>query len=599
MKYFPLIVFYSLCNIVWSYYVNDSYYVPEWNDFLNHQQKLLADLFQGYDSTVAPVYTKIDVTKPIGYNPAAPKRYNYTVYLYYLKLVEVIEPEEKVSVVLEMAEYWYDPRLAWDTSKYGDIQMLHMRQDRGNAEWDLVNLTHRVELLSYDDGTGDMQLATFEIKIRRNPMYYIYMIVFPSFIINALSIIGVFMRDSDKMPKLNVGLTNIMTMTFILGVMADKIPKTGSIPMLGIYIIMPIVDVTKPIGYDPVAPKRFNYTVSLYYLKLVEVIEPEEKVSVVLEIAEYWYDPRLAWDSTKYDDIKMLHMRQDRVWSPTINSFRINDIADFRDQDFRMVCVENTGQLFSSLSSKISVNCPMKVDKFPFDSQTCVVQFCLPLFYMKHVEIFSVIYEGILNKTIWEKMVKNGIISLSNPLVLQGNSEWDLVNLTNRVELLTYKDGLGDLELATFEIKIRRNPMYYIYMIVFPSFVINALSIIGVFMKKTDKMSKLNVGLTNIMTMTFILGVMADKIPKTGSIPLLGIYIIINLFIMIFAVGLTIVLNELRRCTIPRLRSKKNRMNQKLEYILGDPLETICMTILELLNAANFSVMIGFWISDS
>ncbi|EGT58005.1 hypothetical protein CAEBREN_29939 [Caenorhabditis brenneri] len=360
------------------------------------------------------------------------------------------------------------------------------------------------------------------------------------------------------------------------------------------------IDVTKPIGYDPVAPKRFNYTVYLYYLKLVEVIEPEEKVSVVLEIAEYWYDPRLAWDSTKYDDIKMLHMRQDRVWSPTINSFRINDIADFRDQDFRMVCVENTGQLFSSLSSKISVNCPMKVDKFPFDSQTCVVQFCLPLFYMKHVEIFSVIYEGILNKTIWEKM---------------GNSEWDLVNLTNRVELLTYKDGLGDLQLATFEINIRRNPMYYIYMIVFPSFVINALSIIGVFMKKTDEMSKvsffcfllilmlqiqqLNVGLTNIMTMTFILGVMADKIPKTGSIPLLGIYIIINLFIMIFAVGLTIVLNELRRCAIPRLRSKKNRMNQTLEYILGDPLETICMTILELLNAANFSVMIGFWISDS
>ena len=71
---------------------------------------------------------------------------------------------------------------------------------------------------------------------------------------------------------------------------------------------------------------------------------------------------------------------------------------------------------------------------------------------------------------------------------------------------------------------------------------------------------QLNVGLTNIMTMTFILGVMADKIPKTGSIPLLGIYIIINLFIMVFAVGLTTILEELQKCAVPRLRAKKSRL---------------------------------------
>lgn len=71
---------------------------------------------------------------------------------------------------------------------------------------------------------------------------------------------------------------------------------------------------------------------------------------------------------------------------------------------------------------------------------------------------------------------------------------------------------------------------------------------------------QLNVGLTNIMTMTFILGVMADKIPKTGSIPLLGIYIIVNLFIMIVAVGLTIVLAEIQKCAIPKLRKNKSKM---------------------------------------
>lgn len=116
------------------------------------------------------------------------------------------------------------------------------------------------------------------------------------------------------------------------------IQKVSQVKTQKRHIFILQVDPTQPIGYNPLAPKRFNYTVSLYYLKLVEVIEPEEKVSVVLEMAEvgrlnvstesmlvfqYWYDPRIAWDSSLYGDIKMLHMRQDKVWSPTLSLFRM------------------------------------------------------------------------------------------------------------------------------------------------------------------------------------------------------------------------------------------------------------------------------------
>lgn len=47
-----------------------------------------------------------------------------------------------------------------------------------------------------------------------------------------------------------------------------------------------IVDTKQEIGYDPDAPNRYNYSLFLYSLKLVEVQEPEEKVAVVLEIME-------------------------------------------------------------------------------------------------------------------------------------------------------------------------------------------------------------------------------------------------------------------------------------------------------------------------
>ncbi|UMM33233.1 hypothetical protein L5515_006783 [Caenorhabditis briggsae] len=335
-------------------------------------------------------------------------------------------------------------------------------------------------------------------------------------------------------------------------------------------------DLSKPVDYDLMGPKRFNYSIFLYFLKIVEVIEPEEKVSVILEIAETWYDARLTWDPTLYNDIRILYVRQERVWSPTISSFKINDMTDFRDQDFRMVGVDYRGHINSTVSLKMSLNCPLDVTKFPFDSQTCVIQFSLPLFAFKFTQLFNQIYHGILDKTVWKDM---------------GNSEWDLVNLTNRIDILSYGDGFGDFQLATFEIKIRRNPMYYLYMIVLPSFIINTLSIIGVFMRKSDRMSKLNVGLTNIMTMTFILGVMADKIPKTGSIPLLGIHIVVNLFITVAAIGITVLIGKFKKSV-----SKKSVMSQKMERTLEDWIDIICMVVLEAAIFANFFVIIGFWI---
>ncbi|KAF1746679.1 hypothetical protein GCK72_023136 [Caenorhabditis remanei] len=343
------------------------------------------------------------------------------------------------------------------------------------------------------------------------------------------------------------------------------------------------IDPTKPIGFDPDAPKRWNYTIMLYSLKLVEVIEPEEKVSVVMEVIEFWYDPRLTWNESLYDDIYGFFTRQSNVWSPTLSAFGVNDLIDFRDQDFRVVRVNSDGMIYDYISVRVSANCPMNVYKFPFDSQICQIRFCLPVFNYGEVEIINRIYPGLLKSEVWKTM---------------GNSEWKLTNLTNRVDTLRYDDGFGNLELGVFEITIRRNPLYYIYMIIFPTFIINAISIIGVFIKGADKMSRLNVGLTNIMTMTFILGVMADKIPRTGTVPMLGVYIIVNLVIMIIAISIITGITEFRRWVTPILKRRKAKFSTKLETFLGTPLEYTCAVLLELMTVAIFAIMIGFWIFE-
>ncbi|CAI5451532.1 unnamed protein product [Caenorhabditis angaria] len=325
-------------------------------------------------------------------------------------------------------------------------------------------------------------------------------------------------------------------------------------------------------------PFLWNYTLFLYYFKLVEVDEPSEKVGVVLEIMEYWYDARLAWNVSNYNNISMIYVRQEKVWSPTFSTFAVNDIQDFRDQDFRLVGIMPEGLVYSYIPARISANCRLDVSHFPFDTQTCQIQISLPIFDNREVKILNEIYSGVLEPSKFEQM---------------GNSEWRILNLSASLEALRFTDAFGNIQLSIFEIKMKRNPLYYIYMIVFPSFIINSLSIIGVFIMESDKMSRLNVGLTNIMTMTFILGVMADKIPKSGEVPLLGIYIIVNLLIMIFAIMVTIMLNRLRKWIV---RDKKDRSkSSKLEDFVGRPFEMILITVLHLVNLANFGMILVYW----
>ncbi|CAD6191924.1 unnamed protein product [Caenorhabditis auriculariae] len=277
---------------------------------------------------------------------------------------------------------------------------------------------------------------------------------------------------------------------------------------------------------------RFNITAFLYYLKLVEVSEPEERVSFVVEILTYWYDPRLRWNPKDHDDIEYVYVSEDRIWIPPVQPFGTSDYQEFVEAPNRQICLSSDSRTRGYIAARIATVCPMNIEDFPFDTQTCQIRLTSPYFTIDEIKLFGEVYSAIKEHSI---------------LSTVGNSEWRVVSLSDKIELFQYNDSFFSIELIIFEIKIQRNPVYYVYMILIPSFIINAVSIIGVFLRESDLMSRLNVGLTNIMTMTFILGVMADKIPKTPTIPLLGIYIIINLVIMIVAILLMTRYDSLRR----------------------------------------------------
>ncbi len=77
----------------------------------------------------------------------------------------------------------------------------------------------------------------FHLVLKRKPMYYIFTMVLPSFIITTLSTVGLFSpfnAGGDRQEKISLGLTTLLAMAVLLIMVADKMPRTSNgLPMIG------------------------------------------------------------------------------------------------------------------------------------------------------------------------------------------------------------------------------------------------------------------------------------------------------------------------------------------------------------------------------
>ncbi len=88
----------------------------------------------------------------------------------------------------------------------------------------------------YDGGSA----VYYDLKITREPNYYITTFVWPTFLINCLSIIGIFSpfnESGEREEKVTMGLTTLLTMAVILMIIAGDMPKSADgVSLLGMLL---------------------------------------------------------------------------------------------------------------------------------------------------------------------------------------------------------------------------------------------------------------------------------------------------------------------------------------------------------------------------
>ncbi|GMR48188.1 hypothetical protein PMAYCL1PPCAC_18383, partial [Pristionchus mayeri] len=302
-------------------------------------------------------------------------------------------------------------------------------------------------------------------------------------------------------------------------------------------------------GYDkrvapspPDGPVLIHMTIVLGIL--TELRENQQVASIVMSHVQRWKDPALSWDPLKFNGTRQIIMPVSSIWVPKMfiyNSMETKQMLPDEKFDAR---ITHQGEVKVNNPEYVTVICRLNIDLFPFDTQFCAIAFASPLLNSQEMDV--------------------NVTDPPKDSYFTGNAEWEVVNVSTR-QMTFLEDGEYRCEVH-YIMSLHRRPIYYVTVIVVPTFLISALSILGIFSPGTNdgpRNEKVSLGLGSLLAMTVLLDIVAGAMPKSNSIPLLGYYIVAEIFVCALAVAVSMGL-----LSASRARIQEERMPSEWLYAL-------------------------------
>uniref|UniRef100_A0A914WEC6 Uncharacterized protein n=1 Tax=Plectus sambesii TaxID=2011161 RepID=A0A914WEC6_9BILA len=410
----------------------------------------------------------------------------------------------------------------------------------GNGEWTLVSF--KKEPYSYIASDGQpYAIVTYVVELRRQPIYYICVLLIPTFVTATICLFGLFvpaMNTGERVEKVNMGLATLLSMAVILGIVAGEMPKTTTLPLLGFYVLAELLLCTIGVFLSMVImiahqrastraliPPRWLNAVLL--LEIISTEKPEktddqiqETITFMTTVDMIWKDENLIWNASEFNGTSSIVLPYYLLWKPDVF---VSSGLNFEymlpdEQRFLKVMSDGTVELLSLCS--ITNTCRMSIEAFPYDIQTCNITLESWIYTADQVDLVVGKKRGNMNATI-------------NDGNFLGNGEWTLVSFDREPYSYIASDGLPYASV-TYTATLRRQPIYYICVLLIPTFVTATICLFGLFvpaMNTGERVEKVNMGLTALLSMAVLLGIVAGEMPKTTTLPLLGFYVLAELLL--------------------------------------------------------------------
>nr|XP_058950106.1 neuronal acetylcholine receptor subunit alpha-7-like isoform X2 [Pocillopora verrucosa] len=270
-------------------------------------------------------------------------------------------------------------------------------------------------------------------------------------------------------------------------------------------------DLLNPEKYDrrirPVVRSEDPVTVKFgLVVKKIEDLDDQNQLLLTrADIREYWRDPQLRWNSSKYGGVKYVSVDPKLIWIPDVVLYE--NVGEGFGSGMRRTkaVITEEGLVSLNVPTIIKSSCKIHVKYYPFDQQECKLKFGSWTY-----DSFGIALE-----------LENSSADLSE---YSPSVAWELLGVPGEFHSVFYDCCVAPYDDVTYKVQIKRRALYHVMYLIVPCAMISVLTLL-VFLLPPDCNERMTVGMAILVGLSFFFLLVAENMPATSeAVPLVGMY---------------------------------------------------------------------------
>ncbi|XP_075707395.1 neuronal acetylcholine receptor subunit alpha-10-like isoform X1 [Rhinoderma darwinii] len=273
--------------------------------------------------------------------------------------------------------------------------------------------------------------------------------------------------------------------------------------------------------------KAMNVTLQVTLSQIIDMDERNQILMAYLWIRQVWFDAYLRWNKDDYDGLDTIRIPSSYVWRPDIVLYNNAD-DQFTGSMETNVVIRYDGQIMWDSPAITKSSCKVDVSFFPFDAQQCRLTFGSWTYNGNQIDILNHLDTGDLTDFV-------------------ENVEWEVQGMPAKKNVITYGCCSEPYPDVTYTLLLKRRASFYIFNLLLPCVMISFLAPLGFYLP-ADSGEKVSLGVTVLLALTVFQLLVAESMPPSENVPLIGKYYIATMTMITASTALTIFIMNIHHC---------------------------------------------------
>ncbi|NXM48611.1 ACH10 protein, partial [Gymnorhina tibicen] len=273
--------------------------------------------------------------------------------------------------------------------------------------------------------------------------------------------------------------------------------------------------------------RALNVTLQVTLSQIIDMDERNQVLTSYLWVRQTWLDAHLTWDKDGYGGIDSIRIPSSYVWRPDIILYNNAD-EHFGGSMETNVVLRSDGHIMWDSPAITKSSCKVDVSYFPFDGQQCRLTFGSWTYNGNQIDLRNQLDTGDLTDFV-------------------ENVEWEVLGMPATRNVITYGCCSEPYPDVTYTLLLRRRASFYIFNLLLPCIMVSFLAPLGFYLP-ADSGEKVSLGVTVLLALTVFQLLVAESMPPSESVPLIGKYYIATMTMITASTALTIFIMNVHHC---------------------------------------------------